>query len=113
VIALRLWDWRRKNATEPSQQSWFIERMRLFGRYSLTVFVFEGLLAELIAIPLRLAIGSGWTGNLWAVLGFTALLTAAWMLLLSWWSRARFDGPLEWARHCWKYGADRSLAGAP
>jgi uncharacterized membrane protein YeiB len=113
VIALRLWDWRRRNATEPSQQSWFVERLRLFGRYSLTVFVFEGLLAELIALPLGLAIGSGWTGNLWAVLGFTVLPTAAWMLLLSWWSRARFDGPLEWARRYWKYGADQSLAGAP
>ncbi len=110
LMALRLWDWRRRNATESSRHSWFVERMRLFGRYSLTVFVFEGLLAELIALSLRLAIGPDWTGNLWAVLGFTVVLTVIWMLLLSWWSRARFDGPLEWARRSWKYRADRAFA---
>jgi uncharacterized membrane protein YeiB len=105
VIALRTWDWGRRMEAEPYRPSWFIERLRLFGRFSLTVFVFEGLLAELIALPLRLAIGSSWMGNLWAVLGFTALPTVAWILLLSWWSRVRFDGPLEWVRRYWKYGA--------
>ncbi len=106
LIALRLLDWRRRNATEPSQQPWFIKRIRLFGRYSLTIFVFEGLLAELLAVSLGLAIGSGWTENLWAVLGFTVMPVAVWMLLHSWWSRTRFDGPLEWTRRYWKYRAD-------
>jgi hypothetical protein len=113
LIALRLWDSRRRNTTGPSQRTWFTALMSLFGRYSLTVFIFEGLLAELILVPFRLTVGSGWMGDLWAVLGFAVLATVAWTLLLSWWSRVRFDGPLEWARRFWKYGADRSPSAIP
>jgi hypothetical protein len=105
LIALHLWDWRRRDAAEPPQRSWLVERLRLFGRFSLTVFVFEGLLAEILAQSLSLAIGTGWMDSLWAVLGFTLLPVAVWTLLLSWWSRIQFDGPLEGVRRLWNYRA--------
>ncbi|GEM_PF-2861354 len=109
LLALRLWDWRTRDASRSLRPSWFIERIRLFGRFSLSVFVFEGLLAELMALLFGLAVVPDWTGNLGAVLVFTVMLTVAWVLILSWWSRIQFDGPLEWARRGLKYRVARSI----
>jgi len=69
---------------------------RVFGMMSLTVFMCEPILAELLR-KLFDPLFPGWNDHLLAVVLFgLACLILWWFLLLLWWEASRFAGSVEW-----------------
>jgi len=69
---------------------------RVFGMMSLTVFICEPIMAELLK-KLWDPLFPGWNDQLVPVLLFGLLcLIIWWLLLLLWWKTARFAGSIEW-----------------
>ncbi len=70
--------------------------VRVFGMMSLTVFVCEPLLAELLR-KIWDSLFPGWNDQLLPVLLFGFLCLLIWWLLLQlWWKTIRFAGSVEW-----------------
>jgi len=69
---------------------------RVFGLVSLTVFVSEPILAEVLRKICDVLL-PGWNEHLILVIFFGVLCLIVWWLILNlWWKTARFAGSLEW-----------------
>ena len=93
-ISLKHWEFaaEKKRKVRLDRLLW----VRRFGRLSLTVYVLEPLLAELLNLFLRAVFGQTWTQSFPAVLLMGLLCVLIWHGLLRFWQRLQFKGSLEW-----------------
>ena len=67
----------------------------MFGKVSLTIFVFEAFLATIFHVILNLII-PGWNAEPFVVLLFGVFNLAAWWVILHFWQKKDFKGSIEW-----------------
>jgi hypothetical protein len=67
----------------------------MFGRASLTIFVFEAFLATIFHVILNLII-PGWNAEPFVVLLFGIFNLAVWWIILHFWQKKDFKGSIEW-----------------
>jgi len=67
----------------------------MFGRASLTIFVFEAFLATIFHVILNLII-PGWNTEPFVVLLFGIFNLAVWWIILHFWQKKDFKGSIEW-----------------
>jgi uncharacterized membrane protein len=67
----------------------------MFGRASLTIFVFEAFLATIFHVILNLII-PGWNAEPFVVLLFGIFNLAIWWVILHFWQKKDFKGSIEW-----------------
>lgn len=92
--ALVMYEWAA--ATDRERRLARYTWIRRLGRCSLTVYLLEPVLAELLNRGLVVLLGPGWSQPLAAVLAMGAASVLAWHLLLVRWQRAGFAGTAEW-----------------
>lgn len=68
----------------------------IFGKISLTIFILEPILAELLIISIDVLFGSSWKANLWHVGLFAIVCILFWMILAIIWKKLDFKGSFEW-----------------
>jgi hypothetical protein len=70
----------------------FLQR---FGQNSLTLYLIEGIVAELIIYLIRL-IFPLWTSNIYLLAGFGAFVIIMWHFILRSWEKVDYAGSFEW-----------------
>ena len=70
--------------------------IRRFGMLSLTVFIFEPVIAEILRKVIDFFAGPGWSSHFLLVFLFSGFCLLIWHLLLRVWQKAGFMGSLEW-----------------
>ncbi|MCY3413455.1 MAG: hypothetical protein INQ03_17575 [Candidatus Heimdallarchaeota archaeon] len=73
-----------------------LKLLQLFGRSSLTVYFFEGLIAELAVKLLNIGFGNDWSENILLVLIFALGLFLFWSGILIVWYKRDFVYSVEW-----------------
>ena len=67
----------------------------MFGRASLTIFVFEAFIATVFHVILDLIV-PGWNTEVYVVLIFGFFNLAFWYVVLYFWKKKDFKGSVEW-----------------
>jgi len=70
--------------------------VRRFGMLSLTVFILEPILAEILKKAIDFVIGTTWNNHLILVTVFAGICLFTWHLLLILWQKVLFKGSFEW-----------------
>jgi hypothetical protein len=94
LFLLKIFD----NSTEEKQQRRRLKSkwIRRFGMLSLTVFMFEPVLAEILAKVIDFFAGLHWRSHFLLVFLFALFCLLVWHLLLKLWQKASYLGSLEW-----------------
>jgi len=93
IVLLRLVDLRSEEKQEKIAKKF--SPVIMFGRVSLTIFVFEAFLATIFHVILNLII-PGWNTEPLVVLIFGVFNLAVWWIILHFWQKKDFKGSVEW-----------------
>ena len=93
IVLLRLVDLKSEEKQEKIAKKFSLVIM--FGRASLTIFVFEAFLATIFHVILNLII-PGWNTEPLVVLIFGIFNLAVWWIILHFWQKKDFKGSVEW-----------------
>ena len=93
IVLLRLVDLRSEEKQEKIAKKF--SPVIMFGRVSLTIFVFEAFLATIFHVILNLII-PGWNTEPLVVLIFGIFNLAVWWIILHFWQKKDFKGSVEW-----------------
>ena len=93
IILLRLVDFKSEEKQEKIAKK--LSPVIMFGRASLTIFVFEAFLATIFNVILNLII-PGWNAEPFVVLIFGIFNLAVWWVILHFWQKKNFKGSVEW-----------------
>ncbi len=93
IVLLRLVDLKSEEKQEKIAKKFSLVIM--FGRASLTIFVFEAFLATIFHVILNLII-PGWNTEPLVVLIFGIFNLALWWIILHFWQKKDFKGSVEW-----------------
>jgi hypothetical protein len=94
VILLKAFDYldKDKQQKRKKQTVW----IRRFGMLSLTVFILEPVLAEILKKGIDCLAGNSWSNHFFPVLVFSGFCLFVWHLILRGWQKIGFVGSLEW-----------------
>ncbi|UYP44849.1 hypothetical protein NEF87_001134 [Candidatus Lokiarchaeum ossiferum] len=93
-ICLKIYDYSAKKIDETKSKP--SNGIVTFGKISLTIYILEPLLAEILILPIDLIFGIEWKTNVWMVGLFGILCIAMWMLIAFFWKKSEFIGSFEW-----------------
>ena len=93
ILLLRLIDFKPEEKQERIAKK--LSPIILFGRASLTIFVFEAFIATIFHIILDLIV-PGWNTEAYVVLIFGFFNLAFWGIVLYFWEKKDFKGSIEW-----------------
>ena len=93
IILLRLVDLRSEEKQKKIAKK--LGPVIMFGRASLTIFVFEAFLATIFHFILNLII-PGWNTEPFVVLIFGIFNLVVWWIILHFWQKKDFQGSIEW-----------------
>lgn len=94
LICLRIYEFKKnqkRSKKEPRTKG-----IITFGKLSLTIYILEPLLAELLILPIDLIFGVEWKNSIWIVSLFGMLCITVWMIITYIWKKNQFIGSFEW-----------------
>lgn len=93
-IALKLWTFGDPAKIAKKQQK--IQGITTFGFLSLTIYILEPLIAEILRAIICSIWGTAWMNNFWVILGFGFLCVFVWTIILMIWKKIQYKGSIEW-----------------